>query len=85
MKNTQNFSHKNFCLFVVAEMFLRVALFLEVYSVQKTGWMPGRPPWLADKSKEMFVFWTTSNIHFFNDFKLSNLFTLKFIFYSHDT
>ena len=46
---------------------------IEVFSVQKTGCMPGRPPWLADKSKEMFGFWTSQNIHFFNDFKLSNL------------
>ena len=44
MKDTQIFSHKAFCLFVVAEMFLEVALFLEVYSVQKTGCTPGRPP-----------------------------------------
>ena len=47
-----------FCLFVVAEMFLGVALSLEAYSVLKIGCMPGRPPWLADKSKEMFGFWT---------------------------
>ena len=38
-----------FCLFVVAEMFLEVAIFLEAYSVLKTSCMPGRPPWLADK------------------------------------
>ena len=30
-------------------MFLEVALFLEAYSLLKTGCMPGRPPWLADK------------------------------------
>ena len=58
MKNTQVFlSHKAFCLFVVAEMFLGVALFLEVCSVLITGYTPGRPPWLVDKSKEMFAFW----------------------------
>ena len=44
MKNTQ-FQ----CLSFVAEMFLVVILFLEVYSVLKTGCTPDRPPWLADK------------------------------------
>ena len=44
------FPHKAFCLIVVAEIFLKVALYLETYSVLKTpGCMPGRPPWLADK------------------------------------
>ena len=38
-----------FCLFVVAEMFLEVALFLEACPVLKTGCMSGRPPWLAYK------------------------------------
>ena len=51
MENTYIFPHKTFCFFVVAEMFLGVALFLEVYSVLKTGCPPGRPPCLADKSK----------------------------------
>ena len=39
-------------------MFLRVALFLEIYSILKTGCSPGRPLWLADTSKEMFRFST---------------------------
>ena len=38
-----------FCSYVVAEMFLEVALFPEAYSVLKTGCTPVRPPWLADK------------------------------------
>ena len=84
-KTPNFFSHESFCLFVVAEMFLGVALFLEVYSVVKTGCTPGRPPWLDDKSNEMFGFWTGWNIHFFSDFMLSNLSTLKFIFHSHAT
>ena len=50
MENSQIFSHKAFCLFAVVEMFLRVALFLEVYSVQKTGCTTSRPPWLAEES-----------------------------------
>ena len=54
MKKNQIFSYKTFCLFVVAEMFLGVALSLEAYSVLKIGYRPGRPPWLADKSKETF-------------------------------
>ena len=54
------YPHKSFCLFALAEMFLWVALFLEVYSVLKTGCMPGWPAWLADKSKEMFGFWIRS-------------------------
>ena len=58
-KKTQIFPHKAFCLFVVAEMFLGVALSLEAYSVLKIGCTPGRPPWLADKSKETFEFWTS--------------------------
>ena len=56
MKNTQFLPYKAFCLSVVAEMFFGVALFLEVYSALKTGCTPGRPPWLADKSKEIFKF-----------------------------
>ena len=59
MKKNQIFSYKTFCLFVVAEMFLGVALSLEAYSVLKIGYRPGRPPWLADKSKETFEFWTS--------------------------
>ena len=58
-ENHPDFSHKTFCLFVVAEIFLAVALFLEVYSVQKTGCTPGRPQWLADKSEGMSGFWTS--------------------------
>ena len=30
-------------------MFIKVALFLEAYSVLKTCCSPGQPPWLADK------------------------------------
>ena len=45
----KNFPHKAFCLFVTAEMFLEVALFLETYSVLKTGCTPCEKPWLADK------------------------------------
>ena len=46
-------------LFVVAEMFLKVTLFLETYSVLKSRCSPGWPPWLERKGKERFVFWTT--------------------------
>ena len=59
MKNTTIFFSKAFCLFAVAKMFFRVTLFLEVFSVQKTGCTPGRSSWLADKSKDMFGFWTS--------------------------
>ena len=45
----QMFHHMLFCLFAVAQMFIKVALFLEAYSVLKTGCTPGQPPWLADK------------------------------------
>ena len=59
MKKTQIFPHAGFCLFVVAEMFLEVTLFLETSSVLKTpGCTPCRPPysWLK---KETFGFWTS--------------------------
>ena len=59
MKKTQIFPHKAFCLFAVAEMFVGVALSLEAYSVLKIGRTPSGPPWLADKSKETFGFWTS--------------------------
>ena len=55
-------------------------LFLAVFSVQKTGCTPGRPPWLSDKSKGMFGFWTSWKIHFFNDFIFPNLSILKLFF-----
>ena len=54
MKRYPNFSPRGL-LFAVAEMFLKVALFLEPSSVLKNSWyMPGRPPRLADKGN----FWT---------------------------
>ena len=56
MKDTQRVFNKGFSLFIVAEMFLGVALFLEAYSVQKIDCIPGRLSWLADKSKRMFGF-----------------------------
>ena len=46
-------------LFVVAEMFVKVTLFLETYSVLKSRCSPGWPPWMERKGKERFVFWTT--------------------------
>ena len=38
-EKTQIFSHKAFCLFVVARMFLKVTLFLETFSVLKNSWV----------------------------------------------
>ena len=79
----QIFPHKAFCLFFVAEMFHGVALSVEAYSVLKIGCTPGRPPWLADKSKETFGYWNSKNIHFFNDFIISNVSIFNFSLYSY--
>ena len=48
-KNPQVFPHEVLCLYVVAEMFLKMALYLETYSVVKTGCAPGWPAWVADQ------------------------------------
>ena len=77
---TPIFPHKAFRLFVVAEMFLEVAFFLETYVVLKNaGCTSGRTPWLADKGT--FGFWNSQNILSINDSIVSNL----SIVHSHDT
>ena len=74
MKKTQIFPRWVFCLFAVADIFLEVVLFQEIYSVLKTpDCMSGRPLWLVDKGN----FWVLNDL----EYRLFQLFhTLKSLY-----